>query len=112
MEALIIKVGRDFPSTKEKESSGEEDGPKTGSKEEGELDEDAAGENSHHAVHTNGEEEDDDELLKSGKMDDGRDGASDDNAWLERDITPDLLHVIAKRSTGKLYRKLGKRIRS
>ena len=97
-------MGRDFPSTKEKESSEEEDGAKAGPKEEGELDEDANAENSH-AVQTNGEEEEDEEL--SGKMENGKDGAADDNAWLERDITTDLLHVIAKKSTGKLYRKLG-----
>ena len=104
LEALIVKVGKDFASTKEKESGSEEDAK--GLKEEGELDEDASAEGSN-AVQTNGDEEDEDELLKSGGVNIENGESANDNAWMERDITSDLLAAIARKTDGKSYRKLG-----
>ena len=104
LEALIVKVGKDFAGTKEKESGSEEDAK--GLKEEGELDEDASAEGSS-AVQTNGDEEDEDELLKSGGVRIENGESANDNAWMERDITTDLLAAIARKSDGKSYRKLG-----
>jgi len=113
LEALIVKVGRDFPSTKEKESGGEEDSSSKGVKEEGELDDDGTADNSN-AVQTSNadEEEEEEELLKSAKMendgaDDGGGGEGSDKSWMDRDITRDVLHVIAKRCNRNIYRKLG-----
>ena len=106
---------RDFPSTKEKESGVEEDSK--GAKEEGELDDDGTADNNNAVQTSNADEEEEEELLKSAKMendgaddDDGGGGGgegSSDTSWMDREITRDLLHVIAKQCNGKIYRKLG-----
>ena len=108
---MVVVTRRDFPSTKEKESGGEEDSSSKGVKEEGELDDDGTADNSN-AVQTSNadEEEEEEELLKSAKME--NDGAEDggegsDKSWMDRDITRDVLHVIAKRCNRNIYRKLG-----
>jgi len=106
LEALIVKVGKEFP--KEKGSGEEEESSPKGAKEDGELEEDGGNENSHHhTVQTNGDEEEEDELLKSGaKMENGE-GSGDHHSWMDRDISIELLQLIAAKCNGKLYRKLG-----
>ena len=69
------------------------------------MDDDGANDNSnHHTVQTNDDEEDDELLKSSGKTDNGEGG---DSSWSDREITVDLLTLIAKKCTGKSYRKLG-----